>query len=113
MKNFLLGPICVLAFLVVLACGASAQERVTETRVNDDNIVLDAAKGLGKTGIIVVGSAAKVTWVTTKFTAKYVAKPVAKTIIVKAPPAAAKFALKSSGTAAKHLLPIAVKLALL
>ena len=67
----------------------------------------------GNAAIVVIGSAAKVGWATTKFTAKHVAKPVAKTLLVKGGPKAARFMLKSSGFGAKHLLPIAVKLALL
>lgn len=63
-------------------------------------------KGTGKAAVIVVGSAGKVVWATTKFAAKRVAKP----ILVKAAPAVGKFIIKKS---AKHLLPLAVKLSIL
>lgn len=98
----------ILALMTIFGSPAASQECQ-----DDGNIVVDAAKGLGKTGVIVIGSAAKVTWTTTKFTAKRVAKPVAKTVFLKAAPRITIFALKRSGTAAKHLTPIAVKLALL
>lgn len=69
-----------------------------------------AAATAAKVPVIVVGSAAKLTWATTKFTTKHLAKPVAKAAIVKAAPAATKFILKNG---AKYLLPIAVKLSIL
>ena len=61
-------------------------------------------------GVIVVGSAAKVAWGVTKFTAKHVVKPIAKTLFVRAAPTAGKFALKKS---AKYLLPFVAKLSVL
>ena len=63
-------------------------------------------KDAGTAAVVVVRSAAKAGWWTTKFAANHVAKPV----IVKAAPAAGKYALKQS---AKYLLPFAVKLSIL
>lgn len=64
--------------------------------------------------VIVVGSAAKGAWGTTKFIVRDLAVPVAKSLVkslvVHAAPAAAKFALKESG---KYLLPLALKLSIL
>jgi hypothetical protein len=70
-------------------------------------------RGGGKAAVIVVGSAAKVSWEFTKFAAGRVAKPVAKAIIVKGAPKAAMFMLKSTGLGAKYALPWVVKLSLL
>jgi hypothetical protein len=113
MKNLLLKTVCIAACLIAFTAAAVGQNSSKEPRQDDDNIIENILEGTGKATIVVVKTAGKVTWATTKFTAKHVAKPVAKTVIVKGAPAAAKFALKSSGTAAKHLLPIAAKLALL
>lgn len=87
----------------------SSQRRVTqETNAsgNNGNPVLNAA---GSVAMIVVRSAGKVAWATTKFTASEIAKP----LVVKVTPMAAKFALKASGVAIKRLLPFALKLAIL
>lgn len=113
MRKLTIKLFAVAACLLLFTVAASAQDSSGNARSDDDNIVVEAAKGLGKTGVIVVGSAAKVTWVTTKFAAKHVAKPVAKTVFLKAAPKLVVMGLKTSGTAAKHLTPIAVKLALL
>ena len=72
-----------------------------------------ASSALGapaRTGVLVVRSAAKGTWVVTKATGKYVLLPVAKSMFVKAAPAAGKFILRRS---AKYLIPTALKLAML
>ena len=92
------------AFIVVLCLAGSTNGQSKQKPQDPDG---------RNPAIVVIGSAAKVGWVTTKFAAKHVAKPVAKTLLVKGGPKAAKFMLKSSGFGAKHLLPIAVKLALL
>jgi hypothetical protein len=56
--------------------------------------------------VIIVGSAARVTWATAKFTTKHLAGPLAKMVFVRATPAITKFALKRG-------LPYAAKLSLL
>ena len=63
-----------------------------------------------KVPLIIVGSAAKTTWVTTKFTTKYVVAPVAKQIFLEATPAMVKFAAKN---ALRYGVPIAAKWAIL
>lgn len=60
--------------------------------------------------VVVVGSAAKGTWALTKFATKTIAKPTAKAVFLKAAPAITKFALKN---AAKHALPLMLKLSVL
>lgn len=76
-------------------------------------VPLKVAKGAGKAAVVVVGSAAKGAWVTTKFTAKYVVKPVAthvaKPIITKALPKVTVFALKLAGKTVTKGLPVAGK----
>jgi len=61
-------------------------------------------------GVVIVGSAAKGTWVLTKFAAANIAKPVAKAVLLDATPAVTKFVIKN---AAKELLPLALKLSVL
>ena len=92
------------AVLVILAISfdASAQDR------NDGGTARKIANGTAKTGVIVVGTAAKYTWKAAKFTAGKVAKP----IIVKSAPKVGKFALKQSGRAAKKSLPVVKKFAI-
>jgi hypothetical protein len=75
-----------------------------------ENVGVKMLRDTGNAAVIVVGSAAKGTWAVTKFAAKTTVKPVAKIVFTKAAPSAAKFALKKS---AKHLLPVAVKVAAL
>lgn len=113
MKNILLKTVCVAACVFAFDAAASGQKTASEPRPDDDNIVENVLEGTGKVTFIVVRSAGKAAWGTTKFTAKHVAKPVAKTVLLKAAPKITVFTLKSAGTAGKHLAPIAVKLALL
>ncbi len=63
--------------------------------------------------VVIVGSAAKAAWVTTKFTAKHVAKPVLKAVFLKAAPKLTLYALKNSPRIAAKVAPTALKLALL
>lgn len=94
--------------MVVCACAlaftfaASAQD----AKKSGDSAGVTVLKGTGKTAVIVVGSAGKIVWGTTKFTAKHMAKP----LLLKAAPRVSKLVLKKS---AKHLLPMAIKVAAL
>ncbi|HMM80528.1 MAG TPA: hypothetical protein PKC65_10945 [Pyrinomonadaceae bacterium] len=115
MKNSLLKAAFVCAALLFCVLSANAQTPSTGSAKPSEhasspskggNAVLN---GAGKVAVVVVKSAAKGTWAVTKFTAKNVAKP----ILFKLLPKAAKFALKGTGLAAKHLLPYAAKLAVL
>lgn len=113
MKNLLLSTVYLAVCIFAFIASASGQQSTKEPRADDDNVVENVLEATGKATIVVVRSAGKVAWGTTKFTAKNVAKPVAKTVVLKAAPKITVFTLKSAGTAGKHLAPIAVKLALL
>jgi len=87
------------AFFLLLGNAANAQT----VKRNAAQKTLTVAK---KTGVIVVGSAAKFGYKATKFTATKVAKP----IVVKSAPAVGKFMLKQSGYTVKKSFPVAKKL---
>lgn len=114
MKTFFARILAVCACLLAIAILAGAQNKSTAAKRQNASPGVAVLKGTGKAAVIVVGSAAKAAWKTSKFTVKYVAKPVAvavlKPFIVHAAPAASKYALKYS---AKYLLPYVVKLSLL
>lgn len=80
---------------------------------NNGSVAGQIASSAGKVVVIVVKSAGKVAWETTKFTAKNVAKPllvsVAKPLLLKSAPKASMFALKFTGTAIKKAVPIITK----
>ena len=101
-KAFLAGAFLCLASVIV-----SAQ---TKDHKKDRKPSPSAASTAVKVPIVVVGSAAKATWVTTKFTTQHFAKPVAKAVFIHATPAVTKFAVTNS---AKYLLPFVVKLSIL
>lgn len=96
------------AFVLLLAASTSAQSASAASSVPSAML-----RGTGKVAVVVVGSAAKSVWVTTKFTAKHVAKPVLKTVFLQAAPKLAVFAMKKSPVVMKKLTPTAIKLALL
>ena len=98
---------CAACLLLLISVAASAQSKPKPLQKETDSSFA------GRAATIVIGSAAKAGWETTKFAAKRIAKPVAKTLIVKGGPKAAIFMLKSSGMGAKYLLPWAIKLSLL
>lgn len=114
MKKLLIRSLVVFACLLALSFGISAQAKKKTTPKHEDSSASSFMDGVGKVGVVVVGSAAKVAWGTTKFIAKDMAVPVAtgliKPMATKMAPAAAKFAIKTS---AKYLLPLAVKLSIL
>lgn len=112
MKEILIRSACVAALLIAFCIAASAQSRPTADR-GERNVVTSVLTGTGKAAVVVVGSAAKATWAVTKFTAARVAAPAAKTLLLKAAPKAGVLMLRGTGIAAKHLLPVAAKLALL
>lgn len=102
MKQFIFRMVFVCACVLAASAAASAQSA--------ENVGITLLKDTGQAAVIVVGSAAKASWSVTKFAVKTTAKPVAKTLFTRAAPSAGKFVLKTS---AKHLLPVAVKLAAL
>lgn len=75
------------------------------------NPVLNLAE---KVTVVIIRSAAKTAWETTKFAAKDVAKPIivgiAKPLLLKATPQITMFALKLTGNSLKKGIPIATKL---
>jgi hypothetical protein len=101
--------------LVVCAClfmfcaTASAQQPAKGSNTSDGGAASSLMKDGGEATVIVVGSAAKAGWAMTKFGAKYIAEPVAVKVALKI----AITTLRTSGIAAKYLLPFAVKLSLL
>ncbi len=97
--------------MLLLAFGAYAQDSKNETKPKSSGT--SAASVPVKVVVVVVGSAAKVAWVTTKFVAKEVAAPVAKAVFLKAAPKMTLYMLKKSPAIAKRVLPIALKFALL
>ncbi len=111
MKKLLFKSLIVCACVFAFAGAAKAQssnDKYARTTVNRSG---DAVKPDSRNPVmIIVGTAAKAAWGTTKFAAKHVVKPLAKTIFLKALPAVSKFVIKKS---AKHLLPMAVKIAAL
>ena len=90
MSKLLFKILSVSAFFLVLSFSANAQT----SEKNAASKTLNIAK---KTGVIVVGGAAKFGFKATKFTATKVAKP----IVVKSAPAVGKFMLKKSGYTVK------------
>ena len=105
MKKFLIRSLVVCGFVFAASFAANAQNNAG-SNASADSAGVAVLKGTGRAAVIVVGSAGKIAWGTTKFVARSVAKP----ILLTAAPAAGKFALKKS---AKYILPLAVKLSLL
>lgn len=99
--------LCIFAFTAVASAQRSSSSK-------SDSVISTIANGAGKVTVVVVGSAAKVAWATTKIAAKDVAKPllvsVAKPLLLKATPAISGYALKLTGQAMKKAVPFAAKL---
>ena len=115
MKTYLNKALLLCAVMLIFAVAANAQsfkqqngkQANNSSQVeNNGNPVLNMA---GKVTVIIIKSAAKTAWASTKFVAKDVAKP----LLFKLLPIVTKFTLKASGIAAKRLLPYAAKLAIL
>ena len=96
----------VLIALSTVGLGQSVKKEANDVTAKKGNFVLNMT---GKVAVIIVKSAAKTAWVTTKFAAKDLAKP----ILFKLLPIVTKFTLRATGVAAKRLLPHAAKLAIL
>lgn len=110
MKKLLVRSLVVCACVFAFTVAANAQSFTYNSAKNAVKKNDIAKRHGGNPAMIIVGTAAKAAWGTTKFVAKHIAKPVAKTIFLKAAPAVSKFVIKNS---AKHLLPMAVKIAAL
>lgn len=104
----------IVGFCILFLCLGAHSQTKAKTSANKQDDSAGVLNGAGKVGVVVIGSAAKIAWGTTKFIAKDVAVPVAtevvKPVALKAAPAIAKFAIKNS---AKYLLPLALKLSIL
>ena len=96
-KKIFLKVLLTFAFLFVCSVQTNAQK---------SNLAEKTLKVTGTATVIIVGSTAKATYKTAKFTTKNVAKP----IIVKSAPKVGKFMLDQSGNALKATYPIGKKL---
>jgi hypothetical protein len=96
--------------LVAIAFDAQAKPKPNEREKAARPAAASSGITAAKVPVVIVGTAARLTWATTKFTAQHFEKPVAKAVFLQATPAITKFALKNSG---KYLLPFATKLSLL
>ena len=111
MKKFIIRSLVVCACVFAFVGAANSQSFTYNSAKTTVKQSGDATKRDGSNpAMIIVGTAGKAAWGTTKFVAKHVAKPVAKTIFLKMTPAVTKFVIKNS---AKHLLPVAIKIAAL
>jgi hypothetical protein len=93
-------------FLLFCASMAAAQSR-DERKASDASSLASAS---GTVAVIVVKSAARATWATTKFAAKDVAKPIAVHVVG---PFLFKLVPKATVFAAKQAAPYAARLAAL
>ncbi len=110
MKKLLFRSLVVCACVLAFAGAGNSQSTYDEAKATVKKSP-DAVKRDGNNpAMIIVGTAAKAAWGTTKFVAKHAVKPAAKTLFLKMTPTVTKFVVKNS---AKHLLPLAVKIAAL
>ncbi len=91
--------------------GSGRTKNTSTADPNGGNPVLEIA---GKVSVVIIKSAAKTAWATTKFAAKDIAKPIlvgiVKPLLLKATPQITMFALKLTGNSLKKGIPIATKL---
>lgn len=97
--------------LLALSVTISAQKKASSADLDEQSVVENALDLSGKATVIIVGTAAKAAWKTTKFTAGEVAKPAAKAIFLKAAPKITVFLLKLTGKGIQKGLPIVQKAA--
>jgi hypothetical protein len=112
MKKLAKLTLSVCAVLLTAAFTSHAETKPKPTPKKPDHHSSNATAIPGKVAVVVIGSAGKAAWATTKFVAKDLAAPVAKAVFVKAAPKITVYALKQSPKLAAHALPIALKLAL-
>ncbi|MEQ1603667.1 MAG: hypothetical protein ABL999_02250 [Pyrinomonadaceae bacterium] len=111
MRKLILRTALVCGCLAAFATGASGQVKKAAV-VDGGSLAATVLKGTGKAAVIVVGSAGKAVWVTTKFTAKHVAWPVAKAVLLKAPEKMAVLGLKTAGFSLRNGIPAITKVGL-
>ena len=93
--------------LALLAAMLLAFSLIANAQTKQNGTTKKVLKGTAKTGVVVIGSAAKYTWKATKFTSGKVVKP----LLVKSAPAAGKFTWKQSRKAARFTFPLVRKFA--
>ena len=93
------------AFALVFSAAAFGQSNGASAR-SSGSIGSAMLHGTGKVAVVIIKSAGKAAWETTKFTAKDIAKP----LLLKAAPKVAMFALKLTGTTMKNGIPVVSKL---
>jgi len=110
MKN-LFGFIFVLCTIVFIFTYSANGQEIAKSR--SSSALSQVANGAGKVTVIVLGSAAKFAWGTTRFAAKNAAMPLAKSVVkpllFKLTPKLTVFALKLSGKTVKKAVPVATK----
>lgn len=104
MKKHILPASLLFAAILFLGGPAFGQSNAASTKQN--GAITRVANFAGQVTVIVVKSAGKAAWETTKFSARNIAKP----ILFKALPKVSMFALKLSGKAIKKGIPVASKL---
>ena len=109
MKNPFLYGIAVCVYVIAAATAANAQIRQRNIQYRASRPASTGTTA-AKVPVVIVGSAAKLTWATTKFTANHLARPAAKALFVTATPAVTKYVLRNS---AKYVLPFAARLSVL
>ncbi len=110
MKNLFASIFVLCTFLFIFSFSAHGQGIA---KSGGGSALSQVANGAGKVTVIVVGSAAKFAWGTTKFAAKNAAMPLAKSavkpILFKLTPKITVFALKLAGKTVKKAVPVATK----
>ncbi len=113
MKQYILPAFVLCAVLSIFGISANGQKKA-ESKQN--GAITQVANFAGQVTVVIVKSAGKAAWETTKFTAKDIAKPIilgiAKPLLLKAAPKLSMFALKLTGNALKKGIPFAGKLGL-
>ena len=109
MKDLLFRTTAICAILAAFTLAANAQLKKTAEKKGETNLAGSIISGTGNVAVVIVKSAAKSVWVTSKFVGKNVAWPVAKTALVKVPQKAALYGLKTVGFSLRKGIPMAGK----
>ncbi|MFT3745513.1 MAG: hypothetical protein QM785_14625 [Pyrinomonadaceae bacterium] len=112
MIKLILRTALVCACFGALAAGASGQAKKASDKNSGGSLAASVAAGTGKVAVVIVGSAAKSAWVTTKFVTKHAVWPVAKTALMTVPKQTAVLGLKTAGFSLKKGIPAAGKVGL-
>ena len=113
MRRLLLRTALACACFGALVVGASGQaKKAVAAKGDGGSLASSVAAGTGKVAVVIVGSAAKSAWVTTKFVTKHAVWPVAKTALMTVPKQTAVLGLKTAGYSLKKGIPAAGKVGL-